>query len=75
MVTIDPEASDDTVRIELGTMSFEIEQKYIDDLREDKPSDMPLEEAIERCIRYGARAAERGDPEMIQMLENADSEQ
>lgn len=77
MVSINSDSSDDIVWIKLGVREngepaiIKVEQKYIDMLHEKKPSDQPIEQAIERCLLEGVQAHRRGDPEMLQLLVDA----
>ena len=74
---IGPGSSEETVEItakfgegeNAETIAFEMPEEQIDTLREEKPPDVPMNEALRRTFIAGLEAAERGDPEIIEKLE------
>lgn len=83
--TVGPDPDADTVKIELsiegehdsGPAYFELEQEYVDFVREHKPSEQSMDEAIKETILTGIRAAEQDKAEAIERLEaenNAENE-
>jgi hypothetical protein len=79
--TTEPDPDADTVKIGFSIEGerdpdhayFELEQEHVDWIREHKPPEQSMDEAIKETIVTGVRAAEQDKAEAIERLEKESS--